>query len=157
MCIADCPGNAIISRRHDVRQLEHDTAKRLGGLAAGRKIVAYICGHYAPAAAWSGTLEDALPGVMEVYLPSMSRLSAAEILHAIENGADGVIVAASSIGADRYPNATERIRKRVGQVRQLLDEVGLGGARVQLVEAADQGRAALREAMAKAAEAIAAL
>jgi len=158
MCIAECPANAIIARGWDINELVDDTAKAIASMngKAPSKIVAYVCGHYASANAWRGSLEDAVPGVAELYLPSMSRLGANQMLKAFENGADGVIVVASQIGGDRYPGATERVTKRVEQVRELLGEVGLSPDRVQLVAAANEGRAAMREAMAGAAEKIAA-
>jgi len=152
MCIADCPGNAIIARGWDVKALVERTKTVVSTPTDGRKIVAYICGHHSPAAAWSGTLEDTIPGVAEIYLPSMSRLSTVEILHAIENGADGVIVVACSSGADRYPGATERVGKRAAHAKELIDEIGLPAERVQVVDVADQGRAAMRAAMAEAAD-----
>ncbi len=154
MCIAECPGNAIVARGWDTGALVAHTKAELASMSGGRKIVAYVCGHHSPAAAWAGTLEDKIAGVAEIYLPSMSRLSAAEILHAIENGADGVIVVSCSSGADRYPGATERVHKRAAQVQQLLKDIGLPADKVQVVDAADQGRAAMREAMAAAAEKI---
>jgi formate dehydrogenase beta subunit len=158
MCIADCPANAIVARGWDVKELIRRTAEVVAGMNGrpGKRIVAYVCGHYAPANAWSGTLEDAIEGVAELYLPSMSRLSAPELLSAFENGADGVIVVASQVGGDRYPGATERVRKRAEQVRVMLKEVGVNPERLQMVEAADQGRAAMRAAMAEAAAKIAA-
>ncbi|MEN6665771.1 MAG: FAD-dependent oxidoreductase [Phycisphaerae bacterium] len=154
MCIAECPGNAIIARGWDVKALVERTKLELAAIKGPRKIVAYVCGHHSPAAAWAGTLEDAIAGVAEIYLPSMSRLSAAEMLHAIENGADGVIVVSCTSGADRYPGATERVHKRAAQVQQLLKDIGMSTDKVQVVDAADQGRAAMREAMAAAADKI---
>jgi coenzyme F420-reducing hydrogenase delta subunit len=151
MCIADCPGNAIIARSWSVEELRDETRAKLA--ADGRDVVAYICGHHAPAAAWSGE-EDGTAGVAELYLPSMSRLSAATVLHALRAGARGVIVVACHSGADRYPNATERVTKRLEQVRELLGEIGLATEKVQLVTEADRGRAAMREAIQKAAEQI---
>jgi NADPH-dependent glutamate synthase beta subunit-like oxidoreductase/coenzyme F420-reducing hydrogenase delta subunit len=154
MCIADCPANAIIakswSQEEDLRQIK----AKLNALSGDRKIVAYVCGHHSPATAWSGTLEDTIGGVVEEYLPSMARLSAAQILHTLEQGATGVIVVACNEGADRYPNATERIAKRVEQVAELLKEIGVGDQLVQFVAEADKGRAAVREAMALAADRI---
>ena len=154
MCIADCPANAIIakswSQDEDLRQIK----AKLDGIKGDRKIVAYVCGHHAPATAWSGTLEDTIPGVVEEYLPSMARLSAAQILHTLEQGASGVIVVACNEGADRYPTAPERVAKRVEQVRQLLGEIGVNAETVQFVSEADHGRAAVREAMELAADRI---
>ncbi len=152
MCIVECPTNAIVARSWDVRGLDRETAKAIRG--DGRKIAAYVCGHHAPAAAWSGEASDRVPGVAELYLPSMSRLGVQHILHALESGAEGVIVVACDIGADRYPNATERVRKRVAQARELIEEIGLPGDKVQLVETASEGRAAMRESMTTAADAI---
>jgi NADPH-dependent glutamate synthase beta subunit-like oxidoreductase/coenzyme F420-reducing hydrogenase delta subunit/ferredoxin len=155
MCIADCPANAIVARSWDRDAPVTEAAEKLAELD-GRKVVAYVCGHHAPAAAWAGESADAVPHVAEVYLPSISRLGAAHVLGALQRGAQGVIVVACGLGGDRYPNATERIRKRVAQVRALLAEIGLSPERVQLVERADEGRAAMREEMAAAAERIAA-
>ena len=154
MCIADCPANAIIARSWSPEEDLRQVAAKVNALAGDRRIVAYICGHHSPATAWGGTLEDTIPGVVEEYLPSMSRLSAAEILHTLEAGATGVMVVACNEGADRYPTAPLRAAKRVEQVRELLGEIGLGAERVQYVAAADRGRAAMREAMAEAADRI---
>ncbi len=156
MCIAECPANAIIARGWDINELVDETAKAIAAMngKATQKIVAYVCGHHAPANAWSGSLEDSLPGVAELYLPSMSRLGANQMLKAFEHGADGVIVVACQIGGDRYPGATERVERRVEQVRELLGEVGISPDRLQLVKAANEGRAAMREGMAKAADQI---
>ena len=155
MCIVECPANAIVARSWDVKALVAETAAKIAA-TDGRRIVAYVCGHHAPAAAWSGSLEDRIPGVTEIYLPSMSRLGAAQILHALENGADGVIVVSCRLGADRYPGAVERVGKRVAQVRDMLAEIGISAEKVQLVEQASEGRQAMRAAMAEAAEKIAA-
>lgn len=151
MCIADCPANAIIARGWDVKGLSECVA---GAVQDGATIVAYVCGHHAEAGAWDSAPDAAANGVRKVYLPSMSRLSAAELLEAFTTGAAGVIVAACTKGADRYPNATQRIRKRVEQVRELLAEVGIDAERLQLVEAADTGPDALADALAGAARTI---
>ena len=153
MCIVECPANAIVARSWAVEGLVDETARKVAS-TDGQRIVAYVCGHHSPAAAWTGTLEDKLPGVQEIYLPSMSRLGAAQILHALEAGARGVIVVSCSLGADRYPGAVERVRKRVAQVRDMLAEIGISSEKIQLVERAGEGRQAMREAMAQAAEKI---
>ena len=160
MCIADCPAHAIVARSWSAEDLKAATDAALGRLPAGegaRRVVAFVCGHHAPANAWRGSLDDAVGGVAELYLPSMARLSTEQVLHAFEAGADGVVVVACRLGADRYPHATERVRKRVTAVNEMLAEAGLGPDRVQLTETASQGRAAMREAIAAAADRIAAL
>jgi coenzyme F420-reducing hydrogenase delta subunit len=72
------------------------------------------------------------------------------MLGAIEAGARAVVVVACPKGADRYPKATERLRRRVEQAQGLLAEVGLGRDRIVWLEAADQPPDALRDALAAA-------
>ena len=91
-----------------------------------------------------------------MFLPSTSRLSAAEILHAFENGAYGVIVVTSQAGSERYPETAQRTRKRVQQVKELLAEVGISETRCQLAETVGEDPSTLPDALAGAVEAIAA-
>ena len=152
MCIAECPANAIIARGRDVGELVDRTRAALAAMQGdGAKMVAYICGHHAAAADWHGESES-VGGVREIYLPSTSRVSAAELLHAFENGADAVFVVACAGGAERYPQTAERIRRRVHQGRKMLVEVGLDADALQLLTVADQGRSAIRAALTEAAE-----
>jgi len=156
MCIVECPANAIVSRSWDTREEIGNTAARLAGAGAGPKVVAYINGYHAPAAAWGASAEDALPGVLEVWLPSVSRLGVAEMLRAIENGADGIVVVAGYLGGDRYPTVRERMARRVEQLRAMLGEIGMNPERIQLVHCADEGRDAMRRAIVEATGKIAA-
>jgi len=151
MCIAECPANAIVARGWDAKGLAAETAQSIA--AGGPKIVAYLSGQHAPAGAWDGS-QDAVDGVRKVYLTSVSRLAAVDLLEAFTGGADGVIVAACHEGTDRYPTATLRARKRVAQARQMLAEVGVNADRLQLVEAADATADELRDALAGAAKTI---
>ena len=155
MCAADCPANAIVIKSSPKGDLAARTAEALAALGGGKKIVAFLSGFHAPASAWSGSLEDAVPRLAEVYLPSMARLGSGDILKAFELGADAVFVVACQIGADRYPNATQRVRQRTAYAKDLLKQVGFAENCVQMFELADQGRAAIRQAMADAAEKLA--
>jgi ferredoxin len=154
ICIAECPANAIIARGWDARGLPERTAAALAALDSRtpRKVVAFISGHRATAAEWQGKA-DTVPGVAEVYLPSAARLSVLDLIGAIERGAAAVVVVACREGIDRYPQAAQRVRRRVEQAQALLAEVGIDPARLQLVEVADQGRAAIRAALQAARDA----
>ena len=155
MCIADCPAKAIVSRSWDAKAEIALAAERVAALGGATKIVAYISGYHAPATAWASSSETTIAGVAEIYLPSVSRLGAAEMMHALENGADGLIVVACYLGGDRYPGAGERIARRVEHVREMLGEIGLSPERVQLVTTAAEGREAMRESIIAAAAKIA--
>jgi len=151
ICIAECPANAIIARGWDRRALPKKTADALAEEAGGpRKIVAYISGYHVSAEEWQGKVEP-VPGAVEMYLPSVSRISVSDLLGAFEKGADRVLVVACRKGKDRYPQSTGRIRRRVEQARRMLAEVGLDADRLQWLEVADQGREAIRAALTEAA------
>jgi ferredoxin len=152
ICIAECPANAIVSRCRPSTELADRIREALSALPGGVKGVAYVCGHHAAAADWSGQ-SSRLPGMAEIYLTSTARLSALEILQAFELGAQKVVVVACQEGSDRYPQAVKRTRLRVAQARKLLGEAGLDPQSLQLLEVADEGRqhvlAALAEAQGK--------
>ena len=149
ICIAECPANAIIARGWNPKSLPAQAGAALAALPAGGKTLAYMGGYRAMPADWRGESE-AVPGVAEVYLPSVARLSVMDLLAPFERGAERVLVVACPDGADRYPRTAQRLRRRVDQARQLLAEAGLGADRLQLLGVADQGRPAIREALAAA-------
>jgi NADPH-dependent glutamate synthase beta subunit-like oxidoreductase/coenzyme F420-reducing hydrogenase delta subunit/Pyruvate/2-oxoacid:ferredoxin oxidoreductase delta subunit len=152
ICIAECPANAIVSRSREAGWIARRTAAALEKLGdAGPRIVAYLCGHVATAAQWRGE-DPSSDRTAEVYLPSLSALSTLDILRAFENGADAVLVAAPQDSAERYPQATKRLRKRVAQARKLLKEIGLKKSRIQLFELTRPSRSAIRETLATAVE-----
>ncbi len=54
------------------------------------------------------------------------------ILNAFEEGADGVLVAGCLEGDCHFLKGNFRARKRVSAVKKLLDEIGLGGNRLEM-------------------------
>lgn len=54
------------------------------------------------------------------------------ILNAFEEGADGVFVAGCMEGDCHFLKGNIRARKRVNAVKKLLDEIGLGGDRLEM-------------------------
>ena len=54
------------------------------------------------------------------------------MLRAFERGADGVYVLGCIEGDCHYNNGNLRAKKRVGQVTDVLDTVGIGGQRVAM-------------------------
>ncbi|MHC5058013.1 MAG: FAD-dependent oxidoreductase, partial [Planctomycetota bacterium] len=134
ICAAECPANAIVMAGYGTRDVTNETREALAGSAAdGAKLVVYSCGHHAPASLWGGTAGDRPAGTKEIYLPSMSRLDVADIVHAFESGAGGVLVLACESGACRYPEVDVRLGKRVGQARKLMGEVGVAPEKIGLV------------------------
>jgi len=54
------------------------------------------------------------------------------MLHAFEKGADGVYVVGCMEGDCHYNSGNFRARKRVEQVKKILDTIAIGGERVQI-------------------------
>ena len=137
ICIGECPNNAIVARGKAPDELAQQTlAKLTAARQSGdqRHVIAYICGHLADAATWKGSTDVA--GVSEIYLSSLAGLSVQDMLGAIEQGAEAVLVIAAAPGRERYPQVNARLRARVSQARSLLQEIGLDGDKIKLLELA---------------------
>ena len=70
--------------------------------------------------------------IQTVKMPCSSMVKDVFLLRAFEAGADGVVVLVCPEGQCRYVEGNIRAKKRVAWVRNLLDEIGLGGRRLSL-------------------------
>ena len=67
-----------------------------------------------------------------VKVPCTGRVDILLILKAFESGVDGVYLAGCLEGECHFLRGNLRAKKRVQYVKTLLDEVGLGGGRVEM-------------------------
>ena len=67
-----------------------------------------------------------------VKVPCTGRVDILLILKAFESGVDGIYLAGCLEGECHFLRGNLRARKRVQYVKTLLDEVGLGGGRVEI-------------------------
>jgi F420-non-reducing hydrogenase iron-sulfur subunit len=67
-----------------------------------------------------------------VRVPCTGKVDVIHILRAFEKGADGVYVVGCEEGSCQYTSGNFRARKRVEQVKHLLDGIGIGGERAQM-------------------------
>jgi coenzyme F420-reducing hydrogenase delta subunit len=67
-----------------------------------------------------------------VRLPCTGKVDVIHLLRAFEKGADGAYVVGCEEGTCQYTNGNFRAKKRVEQVKQILDAIGIGGERVQM-------------------------
>jgi len=67
-----------------------------------------------------------------VRVPCTGRVDIIHILKAFEHGADGICLIGCMEGDCHYLVGNLRAKKRVGQVKHLLDECGIGGERVAM-------------------------
>jgi len=67
-----------------------------------------------------------------VRLPCTGKIDVIHILRAFEKGADGVYVVGCMEGDCHFKSGNFRARKRVEQAAKILDQIGVGGARVKM-------------------------
>lgn len=98
------------------------------------KIVAFCC-HYCAygAADLAGSMRlQYPPNIRVVRLPCTGKVDVLYLLRAFEEGADGVYVAGCLEGNCHFLNGNIMARKRVAYAKKLLDQIGLGGERLEM-------------------------
>ncbi|HDN80397.1 MAG TPA: hydrogenase iron-sulfur subunit [Chloroflexi bacterium] len=89
------------------------------------------CGYMAADTAGALRIEYP-PNAKLVRFPCTGKLDVRYILEAFEKGADGVIVVACPIGNCHHIHGNIQATRRVQHAKKLLDEVGLGGDRLEI-------------------------
>ncbi len=72
------------------------------------------------------------PNVRVVEMTCSGNIDHRVVLNAFEKGADGVFVAGCMEGDCHFLKGNIRAKKRVKAVKKLLDEIGLGGERLEM-------------------------
>jgi coenzyme F420-reducing hydrogenase delta subunit len=67
-----------------------------------------------------------------VLVPCTGKIDVLYVLKAFSEGADGVMVAGCLEGDCHFKTGNIRAKRRIERVRALLDEVGVGGRRVEM-------------------------
>ena len=81
----------------------------------------------------AGALRIQYPAnVKLVRLPCTGKTEVEYILNAFEEGADGVYIVACPLGNCHHVRGNERGQSRVDRTKKLLDEIGLGGERLDM-------------------------
>lgn len=89
------------------------------------------CGYMA--ADTAGALQVQYPAnVKFVRLPCSGKTDIRYLLEAFEQGADGVYIVACPLGNCHHVRGNERGLARIRRARQILDEIGLGGERLDI-------------------------
>jgi len=98
-------------------------------------IVAFCCEYCAYTAAdTAGSEKLSYPSNVKIIsVPCAGRVDVIHILKAFERGADGVFVAACLEGDCHFENGNTRASRRVKYARNLLEETGIGGERLEMV------------------------
>jgi len=99
-------------------------------------IVAFCC-HYCAytAADMAGSQRLCYPpNIKIVRVPCSGKVDTIHILKAFEKGADGVYVAGCLDGDCHFKNGNIRAERRVKEAQKLLNEIGIGGERLEMVK-----------------------
>jgi len=108
------------------------------------EITAFLCNYCGYMAAdTAGSLRISYPAnVKLVRLPCTGKTDPRYILKAFEDGADGVYVVACPLGNCHHVRGNERGYERVKMTKKILDDIGLGGDRLEMYfMSGGQGRA----------------
>jgi coenzyme F420-reducing hydrogenase delta subunit len=103
------------------------------------EVIAFCCNYCAfSAAALAGAKRIQYPaGVRIISVPCTGKLEMEHILEAFERGIDGVLVVGCLEGGCHFVEGNLRARKRTDRIREVLDEIGLGGGRLKMVNLSD--------------------
>lgn len=98
------------------------------------QIVAFCCHYCAYAAAdLAGVLRLKYPAeVRIVEIPCSGRLDPLEVLHTLENGADGIMVAGCLEGDCHFQEGNINARRRVKRLKALIESIGLEPERIEM-------------------------
>jgi len=114
-------------------------------------ILAFCCESSAYAAAdTAGSMRLEYPDSVRVLrLPCMGKVEIDHILAAFERGVDGVIVAGCPEGDCHSQEGNLRAGRRVERAKQLLDEIGLQSARLEMFNLSSAEGARFAEIVSK--------
>ena len=98
------------------------------------EITAFSCSYCGYMAAdTAGALRQEYPAnVKLVRLPCTGKTDVKYVLDAFEHGADGVYIVGCPIGNCHHVRGNERAKKRVERAKKLLDDIGIGGGRLEM-------------------------
>ncbi len=99
------------------------------------QIVAFCCLHCAYAAAdLAGGSRCGYPSSIKIIaVPCTGRVDSLHLVKALEDGADGVMVAGCLSGRCHFQTGNLHANQRVEYVRGLLEEIGLEAERVRMI------------------------
>ncbi len=98
------------------------------------EIIAFCC-HYCAygAADLAGSMRLNYPANVKIIkMPCTGKVDILYLLKAFEQGVDGVYVAGCLEGNCHFIDGNIKARRRVDRAKKILDEIGLGGERLQM-------------------------
>ena len=116
------------------RPRDHETMRLIDLQTFEPEITAFFCIYCGYMAAdTAGALQIQYPAnVKFIRMPCSGKTDVRYLLEAFEQGADGVYVVACPIGNCHHVRGNERGRARLRRAKKILDEIGIGGERLDM-------------------------
>ena len=137
LCAAACPAAAIALKRFGTNKMKEQLQDIFAGLQGTSQlpeplIISYCCLFEVTSRGFvhEKAVEYGKSGIYSIMVPCVARLSVPDILSPFELGADGLTIISCSEGSCLYPTAEERLLGRIRQAKSVLDEIGVGGERI---------------------------
>ncbi|TET12964.1 MAG: FAD-dependent oxidoreductase [Dehalococcoidia bacterium] len=142
ICIVECPARAIIFRQGEDRQIRErvEAAVTEASLSGAEPVVIGLCcsyGAFATSAFTEFFRNSHKPGTRIVRIPCVVKIDTTHLLKAFELGADGVFVIGCLEEDCPYQMSAFWAERRVAAVKKNLDEIGLGGDRLEMYTLSD--------------------
>jgi coenzyme F420-reducing hydrogenase delta subunit/heterodisulfide reductase subunit C len=134
ICAASCPSEALQIEDASREQIAlHIGADGWPAVSEAQpRIIAFLCD-------WCVRAEDDLaglghlpPNVRIVHIPCTGHLDPSLVLTALTKGADGVLVVGCLPGECHFQSGNLLARRRIAEIKPLLDALGIGRARLRL-------------------------
>ncbi|MFQ5874437.1 MAG: hydrogenase iron-sulfur subunit, partial [Dehalococcoidia bacterium] len=137
ICASECPARAITLKLYQEEEIIAQIERLLTAAPLsnpGPTLLGFCCRYcaYADGESAEAVKAQLPPNVKVVELLCTGKLDVAYLLKAFELGADGVFVVGCPEEDCHNKSGSFRARKRVEYVKGLLDEVGLGGERLEM-------------------------
>jgi len=137
ICIGECPARAITFRRREDNQIGEriEAAVTEASLSGAEPVVIGLCcsyGAFATSAFTKFFRDNYKPGIRIVKIPCVIKINTSHLLKVFELGADGVFVVGCIEEDCPYQMSTFWAERRVAAVKKNLDEIGLGGDRLEM-------------------------
>jgi heterodisulfide reductase subunit A len=145
ICVSECPARAIQLHHFETDQfnvmIKQLFAGGNGEMFAGTssnfepKILAFCCHYCAYSSAdLAGSMRIQYPpNVRIIRTPCTGRLETEYFMKALENGADGVLVAGCLEGGCHFVEGNLCAKRRVNYTREILEEIGIEKDRLRMV------------------------
>ncbi len=140
MCALECPVRAIDISLDPRGEMAQEIKK---GMAESQRPDPVIVGFFDLHGNFGSSdverLKQDYPNILPVMVFGLRKIDTSDILKAFESGADGVFLAGCPPDTDPFPEATDRVKRRMTNAGALLDALGIDGARLEVCDMPDRG------------------